>query len=209
MADMDSEGSVTVWIGQLKAGDDDALARLHRRFWPMLVGLARKKLRSVSLPAADEEDVAQQAFWSFYRSLRSGRVSRLENRHDFFALLTHIVACRAASQIEHELGVQKRGGGRVRGESVLRALVDGSVVGGIDAVADSGRTPSEEAILHDCYERFTTALPENLRTVAEMHLAGATNQEIARQIDCVERTIERKLALIRERWQKLAAESLG
>ncbi len=206
---MEPDGSVTIWIGQLKAGDDDALARLHRRFWPMLVGLARKKLRSLALRAADEEDVAQQAFWAFYRSLRAGRVPRLDNRHDFFALITHIVGCRAASQIEHELGVQKRGGGRVRGESVLQAMVDGSVVGGIGAAPDPGRTPSEQVILHDCYERFTSALPENLRPIAEMHLAGAANQEIARELECVERTVERKLALIRERWQKMAAESLG
>jgi DNA-directed RNA polymerase specialized sigma24 family protein len=39
-----------------------------------------------------------------------------------------------------------------------------------------------------------------------MHLAGLTSAEIAEQMDCVERTVERKLALLRSRWRKLADE---
>src|SRR6516165_12152504 len=116
---MSSIGSVSVWIQQLQGGEETALAKLHTRYWPYLVGLARRKLGGTPRRAVDEEDVAQQAFWSFYQSLRAGRLLQLTNRHQLLALLSHITACQAANQIKHELGVLKRGRGRVQGESVL------------------------------------------------------------------------------------------
>ena len=120
---MSSGGSVTTWLGQLQAGEVAGLAKLHARYWPHLVALARKRLQDVPGRAADEEDVAQEALWSFVRRVRAGRKFRLTSRHDLLALLTHIVACKAVNQIEHELGVQKRGGGRVDGSSALDALL--------------------------------------------------------------------------------------
>jgi FixJ family two-component response regulator len=41
-----------------------------------------------------------------------------------------------------------------------------------------------------------------------MHLAGFTNREIADQLSCVERTVERKLSMLRDRWQRLATENI-
>ena len=64
-------------------------------------------------------------------------------------------------------------------------------------------------------ERVATASPEQLikmlfdRAVAELHLAGATNREIATDIGCVERTVERKLSLLREKWRQLAHTSIN
>lgn len=193
---MSSSGSVTLWLGQLKEGEEAALGKLHDRYWPALVHLARKRLRGVPSRAADEEDVAQSAFWSFYRGLQTGRVPRLENRGDLMGLLTHIIACKAVNQIEHEVGVQKRSTGRTQGDSVLNLLA-----------ADAEPTPLEHALLNDCYARYMSALPGKLRAVAELYLAGCTHMEIADQLGCVERTVKRKIALVLEKWQKIAAAS--
>jgi hypothetical protein len=58
---MSSIGSVTAWIAQLNAGEDTALAKLHARYWPFLVGLAPKRLLGVPGRATDEENEARRA----------------------------------------------------------------------------------------------------------------------------------------------------
>jgi RNA polymerase sigma factor (sigma-70 family) len=199
---MSSGGSVTAWIRQLQAGEEAVLAQMHRRYWPRLVHLARQRLKGAPARAVDEEDVAQDAFWTFYRRLRGGGF-RLANRHDLLALLTHIVACKAVNQIAHEAGVQKRGGGKVRGESDLGPLA------GLHGVAGAGPTPLEQAILDDCYRHYVGRLPQRLRDFAELYLAGCTHREIAARLGCVERTVERKVPLILQQWQQMALEGLG
>jgi DNA-directed RNA polymerase specialized sigma24 family protein len=51
-------------------------------------------------------------------------------------------------------------------------------------------------------------LPDRLRAVAERYLGGSTNKETAAALGCSERTVERKVALILERWQEMAAGSV-
>src|SRR5207244_3169036 len=101
-----------------------------------------------------------------------GREFRLTNRHEFLALLTHIIACKAVNQIQHEYGVAKRGGGKVRGESALDALASGSAIRGLDQAEGAGPTPLEQALLNDCYDHHMNGLDDNLRRIAELHLAG-------------------------------------
>jgi DNA-directed RNA polymerase specialized sigma24 family protein len=148
----------------------------------------------VASRAADEEDVAQSAFYSFYRGLQAGRLSRIENRVDLLALLCRITACKAVNQIEHEVGTQKRSAGRTQGDSALNLLAQ-----------DPEPTPLEHALLNDCYARYVNGLPEKLRAVAELYLAGCTHKEIGTELDCAERTVERKIALILDKWQQMAA----
>jgi hypothetical protein len=66
---MSPAGSVTTWVEQLRAGDHAAAQRLWQRYFPRLVGLARRRLQGVSRRAADEEDVAFSAFHSLSRGV--------------------------------------------------------------------------------------------------------------------------------------------
>jgi hypothetical protein len=54
------DGSVTKWIGDLKAGGDSAAQHLWERYFERLVQLARARLRSARRAGAieDEEDAA-------------------------------------------------------------------------------------------------------------------------------------------------------
>jgi RNA polymerase sigma factor (sigma-70 family) len=207
---MTNEGSVTRLIQGFRDGDEASFANLHARYWPILVAIARRKLHGTPPRAADEEDVAQQAFWSFYRSVRAGRLPNLANRHDLLAVLTHVTACKAINQIERELGTLKRGKGRVRGESALDYLAgQSSMPPGLQQVAAALHLPDAEALLRDCYDHYLNRLPESVREVARLHLAGLSNREIAEELACVERTVERKLALLRSQWRTLAVEELA
>jgi DNA-directed RNA polymerase specialized sigma24 family protein len=196
---MSPTGSVTTWIGQLQAGEEVALARLHERYWPYLVAMARKKLHGVPGKGADEEDIAQESLWSFYRRLKAGHSFHLASRHDLLALLTHIIACKTVNQIERE-ATKKRGGG-IRVQPNLDGLAD--MAGG-----EGVRTPLEQALLNDCYRHYVDGLPENLRGFAELYLAGCTHKETAERMGTSLRSTERKIAMILARWREMAGESL-
>jgi ECF sigma factor len=77
-------GSVTRWIGDLKAGEEKALQPLWDRYYSALVERARSKLYALRSSTAtnDEEDVASSAFHSLYQGLREGRFPQLEDRDD-------------------------------------------------------------------------------------------------------------------------------
>jgi DNA-directed RNA polymerase specialized sigma24 family protein len=105
---MASEGSVSRWIGPLKAGDPRAAQELWERYFQRLVGVARKRLRVRSPRAADEEDVALSAFHSLCRGAQQGRFPRLDDRDDLWRLLVLLTA-RKASHLVRDEGRQKRG----------------------------------------------------------------------------------------------------
>jgi DNA-directed RNA polymerase specialized sigma24 family protein len=189
--------SVTNWIGQLRAGDAAAAQRLWERYFRRLVGLARKRLRGLPRRAADEEDVALSAFDSFYRGVGQGRFPRLNDRHNLWDLLVVITARKAIDLREHE-GRQKRGGGRVRGESAL----DGQA---IEQVVGDEPSPALAAQVAEEVERLLAVLPaEGVRAVALMKLEGYTNAEVAARLGCAEVTVERRLGLIRNLWSAAA-----
>src|SRR5262249_34855540 len=68
-----SPGSVSHWLAPLKGAAPAAAQPLWERYYRRLVALARKKLRAARRRAADEEDVVQDAFHSFFRAVAQGR----------------------------------------------------------------------------------------------------------------------------------------
>ncbi len=189
-------GSVTRLIAELKDGDEAALTELHQRYWPQLVNIARSRLKQAPLRHVDEEDVAQSALIGFYNTVKNQRAQQLENREQLLALLSHIVACKAINQIQRAMTL-KQGQGKITELTPIAYLA-----------SDDCPTASHQALLNDCYENHVVALPDELRPFAELHLAGVANADIAEKLDCVERTVERKLALLRTMWRKLADDSV-
>src|SRR6516225_7466478 len=106
-------GSVTHWIGRLRAGDQAAAQPLWQLYFRRLVGLARKRLQGTPRRAADEEDAALSAFDSVCRGIENLRFPQLVGRDDRWRLLVVITARKALDLARHETR-QKRGGGKVQ-----------------------------------------------------------------------------------------------
>jgi DNA-directed RNA polymerase specialized sigma24 family protein len=189
----DPGGSVTRFFDQLRAGDPSAAEELWLRFFPRLVALARQVLAGRPQRVADADDAAQSAFASFCLRVKAGEF-RVSDRDDLWNLLGVITSRKARKQVRKE-SAEKRGGLRVIGEDAL-ARPDGSPIP-LDELAPL-LTP-EEFDLH-CQELLDQLGPA-LREFALLRLLGFHNHEIAARLDCAERTVERKLNLIRLKWE--------
>lgn len=194
---MNDEAGPTTWVGQLQHGDPAAAQRLWEAYFERLVGLARRKLAGAPRRAADEEDVALAAFHSFYRGVQQRKFPRLNDRDDLWQVLVVLTARKAIDQRVHDHR-QKRGGGAVRGESVF----DADKGAGIQQVVGTEPSPEFAAEVAEEFVRLLHALrEEDLRKIALAKFEGLTNEEIATRQNCSLRSVERKLALIREIWK--------
>src|SRR5262245_61562362 len=198
---MASPGSVTHWIGCLRAGDHAAAQKLWEGYFRRLVGLARGKLLGQPRRAADEEDVALSAFDSFCRGVAEGRFPQLADRHDLWRLLVTITA-RKALRLVRDQTRQKRGGGAVQGESAFlspNATRDDEA--GIDQVLGREPTPEFAAqVAEECHRLLDLLGSAELRAVALWKMEGDTTEQIAAKLKRAPRTVERKLELNRDLW---------
>jgi len=193
----EGEGSVTRWVGGLKAGDPEAARRLWERHFADLARLARARLRDAPRAAADEEDAALSAFDSLCRGAEHGRFPRLDDRDDLWRVLVTITARKAADLVQYERRL-KRGGGHVRTEADLAAALE---AGGIGQVPASEPSPELASLLAEECRLLFDALPdESLREVARLRLEGYSDREIAASQDCGLSTVERRLRTIRSLW---------
>lgn len=197
---MSQDHSITLWIADLKEGDDDQAQReIWKRYFQRLMGLARLKLGDAPRRAEDEEDVAVSALHCFFAGVGAGKFPELRDRTNLWPLLAKIAARKAINQRRGALR-QKRGGGRVRGESLFVDADDASAWGLAEVLADD-ITPAHLVELEEQRSRLFAALPDDtLREVALKKLEGHQNAEIADQLSVTERTVERKLQRIRNLW---------
>jgi DNA-directed RNA polymerase specialized sigma24 family protein len=199
----DNEGSVTRWLGELKAGDREAVQPLWERYFQRLVALARARLRSAHAATADadEEDAALSAFDSFCAGVERGRFPQLSDRDNLWKLLVTITARKALDQAERQRR-QKRGGGRFRNEADLVGGRSGFPAMGFEHVAGDEPTPEFTALVVEEYRKRLEALEDDaLRRIATWKLEGYTNEEIAARLGCALRTVANKLKLIRLKWE--------
>jgi DNA-directed RNA polymerase specialized sigma24 family protein len=196
----DEPGSVTQWIGDLKAGGDAAAQQLWERYFDRLVRLAQSKLRAGRRPgdAEDEEDAALSAFDSFCRGASRGRFPILTDRDDLWRLLVVLTVRKAIDQL-HRLNAAKRGGGKVVGEANLPCSDAGD--GPLGRLVGSEPTPELAAEVVEQYLRLRDTLDgDTARQILDLRLEGYSREEIAERLGCAERTVTRKLNLIRRTW---------
>jgi len=193
-----NEGSISRWFAGLRSGDDESARVLWHRFFERMVRLARFKLGGAPRAAADEEDVAISAFRSLCAGAVRGKFPQLDDRDEFWRLLTTLTARKALDELERQQR-QKRGGprpGALVGSGATRATS-----AGLEGVVDRELGPEVAAILAEEYQRlFDDLRDESLRRVARLRLEGHTGAEIAERLGCNRRTVVRKLELIRQTW---------
>jgi len=185
---IDNEGSVTQWMTLLRAGDEEAAARIWGRFIHRLYALLRSRTQGA---AYDEQDVALSAFHVLCRGLAEGRYPELSNRDELWQLLATIAVRKSHDRFEAET-CQKRGG-----TSVVHAGV-----GDLDKMVSRDGDPELEAVMADqCRHLLDLLQNPRLEQVVLWKLEGYKNEEIAARLGVTRWSVGRMLTCVRKIWE--------
>ena len=188
---------ISQWLLHLAEGDADAAQHIWNDYFGKLVQLARRKLGGIPNRDSDEEDVALSAMNSFYQGMAAHKFDNIHNRDDLWKLLVTITVRKATAR-RRSFFAQKRGGGKVRGESVFGYQDEDD---GLSHILGTEPNPEFAACVAENCRQMLEQLPEApLRQVALWRLEGYSVEEIADKLGCVRRTVERKLERIRAIW---------
>lgn len=191
--------SVSDWITAVRDGDERAATQLWDRYFHRLAAIANRRLGPSGRRVSDGDDIGLSVMESLFDGLEQGRFEKLAGRQDLWRLLVAITARKAVDQVRRIMSA-KHGGGAVRGDSIF----DGSVAN-FGSFPDGNPTPDEVAAIEEEKCRLFSKLDETMQHIAQGRLAGSSNAEIAETLNVSERTVERKLNMIRQRW----SEELG
>jgi len=184
-------GSITRLIPAIHEGDAYAIEQLWQRYVRRVEGLVRPVVQGLTPGAGNEEDVAQSAFRAFFDVAANNKAIQLESRDELWRLLVTISRRKATDRVRHELRDRRGGEARRRPE-------------GIENVTADTASPSEITELQDLLDHLMLALEsagdEKLKSIALMRLEGLSTQEIAEQLNCTIRTIQRKLHILERLW---------
>src|SRR5208283_1233905 len=136
-------GSVTLWMGLLKAGDQEAARVIWMRYYNDVIKIARNQLRAFPTTGLgrDEEDVALSVFDKAFRGIARGQFDRFQDRSDLWQLLVVITTRKVVDQVKRRCR-QKRGGGRVLDESALAGDRGDDRGVGLDQLLGDGPDPA-------------------------------------------------------------------
>jgi RNA polymerase sigma factor (sigma-70 family) len=198
---MGREGSVTRLLQALRS--DDAAERelaarlIWQRYFRDLLELARNNLNKRIRRREDEEDVLQSMYKSFCLRQQRGEFD-LASRDSLWKLLVTITLRKVRNAAKKQMR-EKRDVGRE--QTISDRDDDESGNWALEQMDAAGPSPAQAAVLNECLERRLEALADpELRRIALLRLEGYTNREIADQFHRTERSIERRLERIRDKW---------
>ena len=197
--------SVSTWIAKTKVGDTEASRRLWQRYFESLASFAKQKLPAFLKQMADEEDIALSAMHSLLAGLKNGELDAVRDRDDLWKILTLIAARKVKNHVKFETR-QKRDVRLKRGDSVFSR----EEVKGEQAKNKTVNDPAWLVEFSEISHRFFELLPnDRLRQIAGLRLEGHSVESIAKVFSVSERTIERKLGLIRTTWIQMIEEDFS
>ena len=158
---------------------------------------ARGHLGVVARGGADEEDVAQSVFKSLCLGAERGKFLQVTDRNNLWTLLVAMTTYKSRDLIRREHSL-KRGGGRVLDEAALASAPEPLAT--IEDLVGHEPTPELAAQMAEQCQELLSQLTDVERRTAELKLQAFNNREIADQMNCGLRTVERRLEAVRRTW---------
>ena len=177
---MQSSGSVTHWLEELRAGESVAAQELWNRYFTSLTTLAQSRLRSLDR-VAEWRGRRVSALKSVMLGIQANRFPDLTDRTSLWPLLVTITARKSIDEMRRQLAGKRSASATIQLED-LQAIV--------------GQEPSPEfaAAVADELERLVLAYDDNDAQVnCSTQVGGYTDQEIASGALIVGSHVRRKL----------------
>lgn len=201
-----NDDSMLPLIAGLKAGDASAVGALVARYFDRVMGAAaRRRRKDRPLRVNGPEDVAASVFESLWRKSVQGKFAgaNLSDRDEFWRLLRRMIARKSVDHIRRESAAM-RGGGMLKGESAFLEKVGrhgDRRAASIDSVPCPTFTPDQSVEFSDRVQHLMEILKcDDLREVLSLRMSGYPVKEIAAKLCLSDRSIQRKLDLIRKAW---------
>ena len=187
---MEGDESIEL-LSRVRQGDEQAATDLFERYVERLIRLAQSRLCAKLQRRVDAEDVVQSVYRSFFSHAQDGRY-QLQRSGDLWRLLAAITVNKVRNQARH---------GRARKRAVNAeesAVVCSSTLGISPEAVCHEPTPEELAVLLEEIENEMSGLSRLKRQIVQLRLQGVSNEEVAEQVSCTERTVQRTLKQLKE-----------
>ena len=183
-----SDLSVTRWLHELQQGSEAAAGRLWELLHQRIQRLAKKELQHRTVTGFDEEDVALSAFDTLCRSIQQKRYE-VGDRDELWRLLAVITINKARRRARDENRLRRGGGFNRQCGELLGSLASSQ--------PDAGMAMAME---EECERLLSRLKKREVQLVALLKVEGYTNEEVAQQLGCSRRAVQRRLAIIRQLW---------
>lgn len=169
--------------------DESNLNQIFIRQWPILIELAERKIASFKRHQVGPETLVVTVMRTVYRRMSEGKF-HFDDEESLSKQLYVIMLNRLANKIR-DAKAQKRGGGR-------NAL-------SLDELAVVAQQTNEThlAELEEMIQMVGDQLDESGRKTLEMRLAGYDYGEIADELGCSIKSVQRKMVIIKEKFSKV------
>jgi len=180
-------GTVSVWLGQLPAGHQEAQNRLLQRYRPQVIGYARYRLLQLGVRGKDADDIAQEVFLGLFQRAQAGKFQDLNTRDDLWLKLRWITNDRVKDARRKRLPFT---------ESAVEQGDGSEALPGMPQVADQQLDECLLMVENDLVRRQLAERHPDLPEIVALKVQGYTVQQIADQMGLPKRTIERRLEWI-------------
>jgi len=190
------------WIDGIRAGDADSINAFWNEYGAALMRLADQNIQERLRRRVDPEDVVQSAIRTFLRRAQEGQFE-LDGDDGAWRLICAITLNKARQQARRHL--RKK---RTLDQEVYLAHSDDTSAPQAANVPGEEPTAEDAAVLVDLVEQLLAqSQNEHEQQIIALRLQDFTNDEIANQVGCSERTVRRIIVQLRTRLERLLTQN--
>ena len=172
-----------------------AVEQFYADYAAALESLAAKHLSSPIRRRVGPEDIVQSACRTFFRRAKEGQF-QLDDSESLWRLLTVITMAKVREQTRFHLRQRRT----MKGEAHLDSSVDGKPA---HTPASTELLPEAAAEFSEQFKLLIRSLDVEEQQVVDLKLQQFTNDEVASQLGCSERTVRRLVKKIQGRLTEL------